>query len=275
MKKLKYTIYLVALFFSWGNASAQSISKENIPAVVLNSFQLKFPNAKDIYWKLIDGNYEVKCKVNDKVNIVIMDHRGQVLRYQQDLYISEIPESMLKIIRSKAPLFDVGDADKFVEGEKTRYEINFKIDGKHQYFWIDDKGHLVKYRKELHYEEIPASIMNFITTNFGRFDDIDRAKYVEENGKKIYIVAGEIKDSEHIFLFDDKVKLLEHQQDLKDSEIPAPIMNTVNQSFKGYNIKDADLKNNRGVMTYTLRIRKSDKTVYVTFNPKGEILNTK
>jgi len=88
-------------------------------------------------------------------------------------------------------------------------------------------------------------------------------------------VAGEIKDSEHIFLFDDKVKLLEHQQDLKDSEIPAPIMNTVNQSFKGYNIKDADLKNNRGVMTYTLRIRKSDKTVYVTFNPKGEILNTK
>lgn len=272
---MKYTIYILGFIFLGAQASAQSISKKNIPAVVLNSFQIKFPNAEDVRWKLNDGDYQVKCKVNDKENKVTMDYRGQVLIHQQDLYISEIPEPVLKIIRSKAPLFDVGDADKFEEGGKTKYEINFKIDGKRQYFWIDDKGHLVKYRKELHDNEIPGSIMEFIRLEFGRFDEIDRAKYIEENKNMYYIVAGEIKDSDHVFLFDDKVKLLEHQQDLKISDIPEPIMSTLRQSFKGYEIKDADMKNHRAVMTYTLRIRKSDKDVTVTFNPAGKILDTK
>lgn len=272
---MKYIIYILAFIFLGAQASAQSINKENIPAVVLNSFQLKFPNAEDVSWKLNNGDYQVKCNINDKENKVTMDYKGQVLRHQQDLYISEIPGPVLKTIRSKVDFFDVRGAAKFEEKGVTRYEIDFKINGKRYYFWIDKQGHLIKYRRELHDNEIPASIMNFITTKFGRFDDIDRAKYIEENKKMFYIVAGEIKDCEHIFLFDDKVKLLEHQQDLKNSEIPAPIINTLHQSFNGYEIKDADMKNSRGVMTYRLRIRKSDKKVYVTFNPEGEIMDTK
>lgn len=253
------------------SASAQSIRQENVPAVVLNSFQLKFPNAEDVRWELNDVDYQVKCKVNDKDNEMTIDYKGQLLKHHQDLYVSEIPRSVIETIYAKAPLFDVGDADKFEEGGKTRYEIDFKIDGKRQFFWIDGKGHLTKYRKELHDSEIPRSIMNFIKTKFGPLDDIDRAIYVEENGKRYYIIAGR----GHVFLFDDQVNLLEHHQDMQESKVPAPIMKTIHGSYKGYVVRDADLKEKRGVATYTLRLEKSGKKVFVTLNPEGRIEDVK
>ncbi len=271
LKKLKKTIYILVYILLGMSAAAQSISQENIPAVVLNSFQLKFPNAEDIRWKLKDGDYEVRCKVNDKLNEVTINYKGQILKYQQDLYVSEIPMPVLKTIRSKEPFFDVGDADKFEEGGKTEYEIDFKIDGKRRYFWIDGKGHLIKYRKELKDDEIPVSIMNFIKEKFGPLDDIDRAKYVIENGKNYYIVAGDAA----VFLFDDNVNLLEYHKDIPESKVPSPIFDTIHESYKGYDIRDADITIKKEVVTYTLRMRKSGKDVYVTFNPQGLILDVK
>jgi hypothetical protein len=253
------------------SAAAQSISQENIPAVVLNSFQLKFPNAEDIRWKLNDGDYEVRCKVNDKLNEVTINYKGQILKYHQDLYVSEIPGIVLKTIRSKEPFFDVGDADKFEEGGKTEYEIDFKINGKRRYFWIDGKGHLIKYRKELNDDEIPASIMEYIRTNYGPLNDIDRAKYLIENGKSFYLIAGDAA----IFLIDDKANLLEYHKDIPESKVPSSVMKTIHVSYKGYDVRDADVTEKGGLVTYTLRMRKSGKNVYVTLNPQGKILNVK
>ncbi len=271
LKKLKNTIYILVFFLFGAHAVAQSISQKNVPAVVLNSFQLKFPNAEDIQWKLKDGDYEVRCKVNDKLNEVIINYKGHILKHHQDLYVSEIPGVVLETIRSKEPFFDVGDADKIEENGKTVYEIDFKIDGKRRFFWIDGEGHLIKFRKELNDDEIPSSIMKFIKDKFGPLDDIERAKYVIENGKKYYIVAGDAA----VFLFDDKVNLLEYHKDLPESKVPSPIMKTIHKTYKGYYVRDADMTDKRGVVTYTLRMRKSGKDVFVTLNPKGRILYVK
>jgi len=252
-------------------ATAQSISQENIPAVVLNSFRLKFPNAEDLRCKLKDGDYEMSCKVNDKLNEVTINYKGQILKYHQDLYVSQIPRAVLKTIRSKEPFFDVGDADRFEEGGKIEYQINFKIDRKRRYFWIDDKGHLIKYRKELKDDEIPASIMEYISKNYHPLEDIDRAKYIIENGKRYYIVSGDAS----LFLFDDKVNLLEYQKDIQESKVPSPIMSTIHKSYKGYDVRDVDMTIKKGVVTYTFKMRKSGKNVYVTLNSQGKVLHVK
>lgn len=271
LRKLRNTIYILFFVLLATGASAQSISQENVPAVVLNSFQVNFPNAEDVRWKLNDGDYEVRCKVNDKLNEVKLDYKGHIIKHHQDLYVSEIPAAVLKTIRSKEPFFDVGDADKIVEGGKTEYEIDFKINGERRYFWIDEKGHLIKYRKELKDDEIPDPIMEYIRTNYGRLDDIDRAKYLIENGKNYYLIAGDAA----VFLFDDKVNLLEYHKDLPESKVPAPIMKTIRESYNGYDVRDADITDKGGVVTYTLRMRKSGKDVLVTLNPEGRILYVK
>ncbi len=238
--------------------------------MVLNSFQVKFPNAEDVSWKLEDGNYQVKYKVNSKPNEVTLDYKGGVLKHQQDLYANEIPKPVLQTIESKEPIFDIGDAKKTVENGQTLYEIVFRINGKRRFFWINEKAQLVKYRKELYDAEVPAPIMSFINSKYGPFERLNRAKYVEENGKVYYIVAGRA----HVFLFDDKVNLLQHNQDLQESKIPVAIKQTIQESYKGYEITDADMVEKRGVATYTLRMRKSGKDIYVTFTPEGQILHT-
>ena len=267
---MKQIIALLILSFFVGNTFAQDINQKNVPAVVLNAFKIKFSNATDIDWQLEKGNYRIRFEVNNKDNELYLDDRGKVLKHHQDLYGSEVPESVLKTIKSKVALFDLNDADRFEEGGKIMYEINFEIGNKDHDFWIDGNGKLIRYEKELKDSEVPVFIANAIKNKYGELD-IDDANFKEENGKSIYELKGEIKDKDHAFLFDDKSTLLKHEQDLRNSEIPAPILSTLKTSFSGFEIRDADLLEVSGNAIYKLELRKSKKKVQVSFNPNGEI----
>src|SRR5690554_3433084 len=118
---------LVILLFS-GNILAQKISQNNVPAVILNSFQVKFSTADDLEWRLDKGNYRVDFEVNNKDHEVQLDERGRFVKHKQDLYVSEIPKDVLETIGEKVPFFDVDDANKITENGKTTFEINFEID---------------------------------------------------------------------------------------------------------------------------------------------------
>ena len=271
---MKRIIGLLVFTLLLGSTFAQSISQSNVPAVVLNAFQLKFPNADDVKWKLEKGNYRVDYKVNNKPNKLTMDFKGNVLKHAQDLYISEIPKVVLETVRSREAYFDVNDADRIAEGDKVTYFIDFKIDGKNHHFRINERGKLLKYRKELKESEVPFQIFDAIKTKYGPFD-FDRAKYVEEVGKPIYILRGEINDYDHVFTYDQKANLLRHNQDLRNSEIPVQVLNAVNTSYNGYEIQDADLLEERGKAVYILKMKKSREKVRITLNPSGKILEVK
>ena len=271
---MKRIVGLIVFVLFTGNAFAQNISQSDIPAVVLNAFQLKYPGADDVKWKLEKGKYQVDYRVNSKVHKLTMDHKGEVLKHSQDLYTSEIPKAVLETIRSKEAYFDLHDADRYEEENKITYEITFKMAGKDHYFWINEKGKLLKYRKELKDSEIPLPVLIHINNQYGLFD-IDRSKYVEEGGKITYIIRGEISDSDHAFWIDPEATVLKHTQDLRDSEIPAPVLNAATAAYKGYDIRDADLTEEGGEAIYILRLRKSKEDVYVTFSPDGKILHVK
>ena len=271
---MKKIIGLLVFTVLTANMFAQSISQSNVPAVILNAFQLKFPDADDVKWKLDKGNYYVSCKVNGKSNKLTLDDRGKIIRHSQDLWASEIPSNVLATIQSKVAYFDLDDADRYEEGGSVVYEINFKIDGKKHHFRVSDKGRLLKFRKELKDSEVPASILDLINTGYGTFD-LDRAKYVEESGQTIYMIRGEINDYDHLFTVDQKSNIIEHHQDLRHSEIPVPILNAVNDLYNDYEIRDADLKETGGKGVYIIQLRKSREKIYVTFNPQGKILEVK
>jgi uncharacterized membrane protein YkoI len=271
---MKRTIGFLVLAFLVGNMIAQSISQSNVPAVVLNTFQLNFPNATNVKWRLKEGNYNVEFKSNSKANKLTLDHRGEVVRHSQDLFVSEIPEKVLATIRSRVSYYDIHDADRWEENGEVTYQISFKVDGKNHLFRVNEKGKLLKFRKELKDSEVPKPIMNLIQSVYGPYD-IDNAKYVEEPEKTIYMLRGEINDYDHDFTFDEHTTILEHSQDLRESEIPEPVMNTLNASYAGYEIRDADLIEENGNGVYVLRLRKSRENIQVTFSPQGKVLDTK
>ena len=126
--KRRILLLIFTLFVNY--CFAQNISESNVPAVVLNSFQVKFPNADDARWMLNNGNYQVKYKVNNLRNEVLMDYRGQMIKHRQNIYVSEIPKPVFETLRSKESSFDVTNVDKIVENGKIIFEIDYRIGGK-------------------------------------------------------------------------------------------------------------------------------------------------
>jgi uncharacterized membrane protein YkoI len=269
MKKIT-SILLLAFVSSY--LFAQNLDQRNVPAVVLNAFQLKFPQADHVKWKLQKGNYRIDYKVNSKAHKLVLDDKGGLVWHTQDLYVSEIPEAVIGTIASKVTYFDIHDADRSEEKGNITYQISFKVDGKNHLFRINEKGELLKYRKELKDSEVPASIMRLIEDIYGPYD-LDNAKYVEEPEKRIYMLRGEINDYRHSFTFDEQTRILEHSQDLAKSEIPEAILKTLSKSYNDYEIRDADLEEKDGKGVYILKLRKSRNTIRVTFSPKGKVLD--
>lgn len=271
---MKSIISLILFILLTCSAFAQEISQSNVPAVVLNNFQLKYPNADDVNWKLDKGKYKINFKLRSKTTILTMDFKGNVLELVQEIFINDIPKSVLEIIRDKITNFDIAKVEKYVVNNKTSYEIQFKIDGKNNYFYINEKGELVKYRKELKDTELPLNITKIISDQFGTFE-LDRSKYVEDNGNTNYIIRGYINSMKHAFWFSDKAILLKHTQDLKRNEIPDAIINLLKLEYSDYELRDAEMINERGKKTYLIVIKKSSKKNYLTFSSKGKILATK
>ncbi|MCK0158302.1 hypothetical protein MWU65_13990 [Cellulophaga sp. F20128] len=263
-------VFLFFTTFTWG----QKIDQSQVPAVLLNSFQLKYPNSEHAKWKKEKENYTIEFQVNNKPHKAILSYKGNLIEHFKDLYVSEIPEVVLETIKTRIPYFDVEDADKYENGRKTTYTIKFKIDGKRHYFWVNEKGELRKYRQELKDSEIPIFISSLIATNYGKMD-IDYSKFVEEQGVIIYIVDGEINDDDHNFKFDAKGNILKHIHDIKLSEIPAPIIKTISSKFKDHTLRDADFIEENGKSYYYITMKKSKNQVYITLNPNGQVLTVK
>jgi len=271
MKKIigSFILFLIA-----GNVIAQEINQKNVPAVVLNTFQLEFPNATDMKWKLEKGNYYVDFEVNNKDNQLVISNKGTILQHFQDLYESEIPKAVLETIKSRVKFFDVSDADRLEELSKTSYRIILKNNENTHSFQIDETGKLLKYTKDLNKNEVPAPVITYIKSKYGSID-IDDAVYEEESGKKSYLLEGEINDMDHTFIFDDKASLLKHEQDLKKSEVPLPVMNAVKAAYVGFEIRDTELTEEGGKTVYSLQLRKSDEKITLKLSPDGKIISTK
>jgi uncharacterized membrane protein YkoI len=266
---MKRIVGLIILAFIAGNIFAQKIDQKNVPAVILNSFQVKFPTADDVEWRLDKGNYRVNFEVNDKDHELRLDDRGKIVKHEQDLYVSEIPKVVLETIRGKVPFFDVEDADKIYENGKTTFEINFEIDDKDHDFWISEKGKLLKYEKELKRSEVPEPIWSYIKT-YGKLD-VEHTEYGEENGRGIYWIDGDINDKEHDFYFTEKGKLISRTQELRKNEIPAGILNAIKTKYNGCEIRNALLKEDNSSASYEIQLRKSRERITLTFNRKGEL----
>lgn len=271
---MKRIIGLLVFTLFLGNAFAQKISQGNVPAAVINAFQLKSPNATDANWKLEKGYYRVKYKVNSKDNKLNLDNNGNMLKHEQDLYDSEIPHVAMETIQSKVAFYDVNDADRVEENGKITYEINLEISAKDHDFWIDETGSLLKYVKELKDSEVPTAILSMIDTNYGTFE-IKNSKYIVESGSVYYILRGDINDKYHFFIINDKLTMLKHKQDLRNTEIPVSVLNASKAAYPEYEIRDADLIEEGGIATYSLQMKKSKEKIRVVFNTNGKVVEVK
>ena len=269
MKKIIILILLTVSVYTF----AQDIKQENVPPAVVNTFQQKFANATDVDWELHEGLYQVEFEINDKDHEVTINNEGNIVKHEQEMWESEIPQSVVATIKTKCKFFDIEDAEKTEENGNTTFYIGFDINGKDYDFWLNGKGKLIKYKQELADSEIPDVVMAGIQKLYVYFE-LEDAEKREDGGKVLYDIEIEIKDKDHDFIFDNTGKMLIHKQKLWKSEIPRDVMTTLNSSYSGFQIRDADKTEEGNKTIYDLRLKKSKEKIRVIFNSKGEVLES-
>lgn len=109
-------------------AGAQDISKQQVPAVILNNFQKSFPKATDIEWKKQNDLYKVEFEIgfwNDDRSAWYTTE-GDLIRFKEDIAKKDLPAAVLAAIEKDYKNYWVKDAERITEKNKKTYKVELR-----------------------------------------------------------------------------------------------------------------------------------------------------
>jgi len=121
MKKLS----VILLLMSTGCVSfAQDIAQQNVPSVVVNAFQQKFPDQTAVEWELKKGLYEAEFEVKTLDHSVYIDSTGKIVKHKQEIPVNELPAAVTASIQKNFSGYKIDDAKKIEAGSKVTYKVD-------------------------------------------------------------------------------------------------------------------------------------------------------
>jgi len=125
-RKNFFSTLIVALSFI--TVSAQDIPQSQVPAVVINSFQQKFPKAADMDWELKGDLYEVEFETG----LLGTDHEawfnktGKMIKHKEDISKRDLSKTVTAKLNQDFPGYRIDDVKKVTEGQKVTYTLEAK-----------------------------------------------------------------------------------------------------------------------------------------------------
>lgn len=109
---------------------AQNIPKVNVPAVVVNSFQQKYPKANDVEWKRKGPLYEVEFETGLAGNdhTMLLDSLGKISYHKADIAQSDLPDMVKKTISGQYPGYAIHDVEKIENSGAITYIVTYKVE---------------------------------------------------------------------------------------------------------------------------------------------------
>jgi len=123
MKKLS----VILLLMSTGCVSfAQDIAQQNVPSVVVNAFQQKFPDQTAVEWELKKGLYEAEFEVKTLDHSVYIDSTGKIVKHKQEINVNELPAAVTTSIQKNFSGYKIEDPKKIEAGSKVIYKVDLE-----------------------------------------------------------------------------------------------------------------------------------------------------
>lgn len=141
--KLIWSAFVLALTTT--GAIAQDIPQSQVPAVVVNSFQQKFPKAKKVDWEVKGNVYEVEFETGlfGTDQEAWFQPNGKVLRYKTEINKKELPKSVLDRVKRDFPGYRIEDSKKITAEQKVSYAFEVK-NGKEEWkLVLDPQGNVL------------------------------------------------------------------------------------------------------------------------------------
>ena len=126
MKTMLSIIILVAGITS--AAISQDIPQKEVPSLVLNALQTKYPNTGQVDWELKGDVYKAEFEVGSREHDLWIDKTGNITKHKEDFPKSELPQAITQKLQSEFKDYKIDDADKIEEDGKVTYEVD--LDGK-------------------------------------------------------------------------------------------------------------------------------------------------
>jgi dihydroorotase len=133
-----------------GNVFAKeiTITKKQLPSVVINSFNKAYPNAeiKNITKETSKGKtyYEIES-MKDNTNLdVLYNNDGTPAEIEDAIPSSELPISVLNTLKQQYPNKKITKAERITKKSSTEYEV---VLGKKIEVVLDSEGKIIKPKK--------------------------------------------------------------------------------------------------------------------------------
>lgn len=123
MKKLSILLLLAATSCA---SFAQDIAQKDVPAVVVNAFQQKFPNQANVEWELKRGLYEAEFEIKTMDHSVYLDSTGKVVKHKQEIAETELPAAVMATIKKDFAGYKLEDPKKIEEGTTVTYKVELE-----------------------------------------------------------------------------------------------------------------------------------------------------
>ena len=136
------------LFIITATACDGEIATSEVPSVVENTFEKKFPNATEIEWETFGKDYEVDFEIKDIDYSARLDLSGNLLTYKFEIEEETLPVSLKSFLQKEFRDKQWDDPEVVVFNNDSYYQL--EIDGffKDKKLVLDEKGntiHKIKY----------------------------------------------------------------------------------------------------------------------------------
>ncbi|MGE8292467.1 MAG: PepSY-like domain-containing protein [Sphingobacterium sp.] len=126
-------------------AFAQDIPQSQVPAVVVNSFQQKFPKAKGVDWELKAGLYEAEFETGlfGTDHEVWIQCNGKIVRHKEELAKNDLPKAVIAKVKKDFPGYRIEDVKKITEEQKITYAFEVKNRTEEWKLVVDTQGNIL------------------------------------------------------------------------------------------------------------------------------------
>lgn len=126
-------------------AFAQDMLQSQVPAVVVNSFQQKFPKAKGVDWELKGGIYEAEFETGlfGTDHEVWIQSNGRIVRHKEELAKNDLPKMITAKVKKDFPGYRIADVKKITEEQKITYAFEVKSGSDEWKLVSDTQGNIL------------------------------------------------------------------------------------------------------------------------------------
>lgn len=129
MKKLFFATLLLGGSLST-MLNAQTLSRNQVPASVIQSFEKQFGAVKNVEWELDDAHYQAEWKTSLWLESeATFSLNGQFLKSEEELSADALPEAVKTALKSAYTNYTVKEAKRKTLGTDVHYAVEIKAGG--------------------------------------------------------------------------------------------------------------------------------------------------